>query len=282
MTWRIAVRHSSSYRYEGPVTVSYNEARLTPSGGITQTVLDTAIEVNPQAQVLRYVDYWGSVVHAFDVGEPHEELVVTASSLVETSRPATDGPDGELTWHDLEAPLVQDRFAELLAATTYAPFDEELAETAAQLRRGCTPRQFAEAVSDYVHSTLRYEPGTTEVYTSAMQAWRQGSGVCQDFAHLSCALMRQHGVPARYVSGYLHPDKNPEVGKVSTGASHAWVEVWLGTFVPLDPTNGDTVAERHVTVARGRDYADVPPLRGVYHGAPLCELEVTVELTRTA
>jgi len=106
--------------------------------------------------------------------------------------------------------------------------------------------------------------------------------VCQDFTHLTLAVLRGMGIPARYVSGYLHPSKAAEVGTVSTGESHAWVEAWTGDWWGFDPTHLGPVGERHVVVGRGRDYADVSPLKGVYHGAPAEALTVSVEITRLA
>ncbi|HTW98405.1 MAG TPA: transglutaminase family protein [Acidimicrobiales bacterium] len=282
MTWRIATRHVSTYRYAGPVVASYNEARLTPSSDGRQLVLDAAITVTPAAHVFRYLDYWASVVHAFEVQEDHEELVVVATSLVETGLQRDAAGESQTTWELLAAPQVRDRYAELLAPTDYAPFDAELAAEARAATVGATPAEAVEQVATLLRSTMSYEPGSTEVSTSASEAWQQRSGVCQDFAHLTLSMLRQLGVPARYVSGYLHPLEEAPAGEPITGASHAWIEAWLGSFQPIDPTNGARVAERHVTVARGRDYADVPPLRGVYHGGELRELSVAVELTRVA
>ena len=116
--------------------------------------------------------------------------------------------------------------------------------------------------------------------STAIEAFAAGRGVCQDFAHLALSMLRASGIPARYVSGYLHPDVHAEPGRTAVGQSHAWVEYWAGSWLPLDPTSGAEVAERHVVVARGRDYTDVPPLKGIYHGPPEAEMEVTVEVTR--
>ena len=118
--------------------------------------------------------------------------------------------------------------------------------------------------------------------TNAQEAWDKGQGVCQDMAQIAVSLMRATGLPARYVSGYLHPDPKAQPGSKSVGQSHAWVEYWAGSWVALDPTSGAPVGERHVAVARGRDYGDVPPLKGIYHGPPDSDMQVTVEVTRLA
>jgi transglutaminase-like putative cysteine protease len=120
------------------------------------------------------------------------------------------------------------------------------------------------------------------VRTSAQDAWQLRKGVCQDIAQLTAGLLRAVGIPARYVSGYLYPRSDAEVGDTVAGQSHAWVEWFTGDWEAFDPTNGTTVGKRHVIVARGRDYADVTPLKGVYHGAPSTDLGVTVEITRLA
>ena len=138
------------------------------------------------------------------------------------------------------------------------------------------------AAGNWVEETMTYRPSATAVHTSAVEAWEVGEGVCQDFAHVGLVLLRAAGVPARYVSGYLHTQPDAPVGQVVTGESHAWVEAWVGDWVGYDPTAGDVPGERHVVVGYGRDYADVSPLRGIYSGGSVASLGVTVEVTRLA
>ncbi|MCU1491909.1 MAG: transglutaminase protein [Acidimicrobiaceae bacterium] len=281
MSWRVGTTHRSHYRYGTRALSSYNELRMTPKASERQRVLESELLLEPAAAVFTYRDYWGTVVQSFDVQVPHEALEVVARSVVETSAPAPlpeDGPD----WSALRDEDVADRFAELLVPTAYAPFNPNLAGLARGAAEGATPAEAVRRIGELVRSHLRYEAGTTAVTTSALQAWAQGSGVCQDFAHLTVALLRQVGIPARYTSGYLHPKKAAVVGERVSAASHAWVEAWLGRWWPLDPTNGDPVGERHVTVAHGRDYSDVAPFIGIYQGGALLELEVEVVLERLA
>lgn len=280
MTWRIKIRHRTGYRYEREVGPSYNEARITPLTTPRQMVIDAVVQVTPQARPLRYWDYWGTIVDAFDVHVPHDELVVTGTALVETSPP--EPVPAAARWEDLADPAVTDRFAELLTPTVFAPVSEELRDVATGLARSRSPVDACQAAVDWVRGRVRYEKGTTTVSSPGTEALRQGSGVCQDFAHLSLALLRAMGVPARYTSGYLHPSPAAEVGVSVAGESHAWVEAWTGDWHGLDPTNGGPVGERHVIVGRGRDYGDVPPLKGIYHGGRAEALGVTVELVRTA
>lgn len=280
MSWRIATTHRSTYRYSGPVVASYNELRLRPLETPSQTVVSATIDVAPGAFVQRYEDYWGSEVAAFDLHEPHDRLDVVGRSVVDTGLGRT--PTERLGWDALRAPGVQDRHAELLASTTYAPLEAGLGALAREAAAGLGPRGAVEAVVGLVRRRMRYETGTTHVTTSALQAFEQASGVCQDFAHVTLVLLRHLGLPARYVSGYLHPTAGAAVGEAVSGASHAWVEVFLGTWEAFDPTAGEAVGERHVAVARGRDYADVAPIVGVYQGGDLASLVVEVALVRLA
>ena len=282
MTWRIGIRHVTGYEYEHPVTSSYNEARITPITSDRQLALESSVEVSPVASVYRYWDWWGTLVHAFDLHAPHDELVVTGASVVETS-PPPDLPERPATWDDLADPAVRDRYSELLAPSRYVPLDDEdLRVAAAAAGDGLDPVELCQSVVAAVGGRLRYERGATTVSSTATDALHAGAGVCQDFTHLALALLRIRGVPARYVSGYLHPASEAEPGATVAGQSHAWVEAWLGDWMPFDPTNGGPVGERHVVVGRARDYADLAPLNGIFHGGPAKALGVSVELTRLA
>jgi transglutaminase-like putative cysteine protease len=177
---------------------------------------------------------------------------------------------------------LQDDFTELLSPTAYVHADDEIRAVAAELASRPSPRDAVDGAIAWVASTLRYEPGATGVHTSAVEARRGGRGVCQDYAHLTLAVLREAGVPARYASGYLYPSADAGIGDEVTGESHAWIEAWTGDWWGLDPTSGEPIGERHVLVARGRDYADVPPLKGIYHGGPSESLGVTVTLCRVA
>ncbi len=280
MTWRIRAEHRTCYSYVADVTSSYNEARITPLTTLDQLVLDATVEVVPRARVYRYLDYWGSVVHAFDLSIPHRQLVVTGRSVVETSVPAA--PTRALRWDDLDDDRLADEWAELLAATAVVTPDARIAEVAAQIRADNPPARAGQAAVEWVHSHVSYVPGTTGVHTSAAEVLSGGKGVCQDFAHLTLALARAMGIPGRYCSGYLHPNPDAGIGHPVAGQSHAWVELWCGGWQGFDPTIGWPIGERHVLVARGRDYHDVSPLKGVFHGGPTASLEVAVELTRLA
>lgn len=277
MSWRLRIRHTTGYRYDTEVVSSYNEARLAPQTESSQLTIASTVTTSPGATQQRYRDYWGTEVTAFDVHEPHAELEVTATSLVDTSDPREPEP---VTWSGLDA--ARDLHAELLVPSARTIPDAELLELAAEARSRLSPYDVVLALSGTVRDRVAYQPGSTGVQTSALEAWQLGQGVCQDIAHVTLALLRAAGVPARYVSGYLHPQPEPVLGEVVAGESHAWVEAWLGGWWAFDPTNDLPVGLRHVSVARGRDYGDVPPLKGVYAGGGSQSLGVRVEVTRLA
>ena len=283
-TWRIGVRHRTGYRYGRPVSASYNEARMTPLSGGGQQALEARLEVSPKSRPLRYRDYWGTLVDAFDVHVPHTELLVTAVAVVETTGPGRRRPPageaGGPPWEAVQAYDVRNRYAELLTPSRYVVAEDELNAVARELAAAYPPVEAGWRAAEWVHARLRYVGGATSVHSTSAQARALGRGVCQDFTHLTLALLRALQLPARYVSGYLYPTRDGEVGRTTTGESHAWVEFWAGEWIAADPTSLAPVGERHVLVARGRDYADVRPLSGIYSGPPAGALGVTVELTR--
>jgi transglutaminase-like putative cysteine protease len=258
---KLRIVHTTRIGYPAPVRSSFNEARMTPLTLPSQITTSSRVLACGAGPVRTYRDYWGSHVSVFELPQPHSELLVQATAIVQT-RPRAPGPavTGE-----------SGRLAEYLLATPLTTLDAEVAA-------GSDVHETAVAICVAVRDRVRFVPGATGVGTTAQQAWDQGSGVCQDIAHVTVAMLRAMSIPARYVSGYLYPAP----GWGGTVQTHAWVEYWAGGWVPCDPTSGEPVGERHVVVARGRDYADVPPLKGVYAGPPQTTLSVDVSLTRLA
>lgn len=280
MSWRLRIKHVTGFTYAGTAQASYNEARMTPLTVAGQTTLFSQVECSPGATTWRYRDYWGTQVTVFDLQRPHQQLRVTASSLVETSdRPA---PTDRVDWDVMRAASTSDTYLECLTSTELTTVDNAMTNTAREIIESLPPHEAAVAIADWVRAHVEYVPGSTGVRTSAQDAWSLRKGVCQDLAHLTLGMLRAVGIPARYVSGYLYPRADGEVGDTVAGQSHAWVEWWCGDWTGFDPTNGASAGQRHVIVARGRDYADVTPLKGVYHGAASTGLGVTVEITRLA
>lgn len=278
--WRMRVVHETGYAYRGPVTSSYNEARLTPRSDARQNVIINRVETSPASRSYRYVDYWGTAVTAFDLHAPHIELEVTSSSVVETDKP--EPRKASVGWQDLASAAVLDRFHEVLTPTAYTPESKRIDRVGRQLAKGRDPHEAALATVEWVRRELSYVPGTTGVHSSGLDALREGKGVCQDFAHLSLILLRSMGIPARYVSGYLHPHPEAAIGEAVEGESHAWIQAWTGGWWNYDPTNDTEINEQYVSVGFGRSYADVPPLKGIYLGRGSSDLDVVVEMTRLA
>jgi len=272
----------TGFNYGGDVTASYNEARMLPVTGDGQVVLYSHIDISPMSSQHSYLDYWGSKVTSFEILTPHKELSLTATSLVEV-RPRAH-VDRQLSWDDLatlrETTTTLVEHSEQTRRT--AP-PAEVMELAAKIAaRVSDPCAAALEICTAIGNAVQYRSGVTGVHTTAAEAWEVRLGVCQDITHIALGALRSVGIPARYVSGYLHPKPSAEIGETIAGESHAWVEWFCGQWRGFDPTNLIDIGDRHVTVGTGRDYNDVPPLRGVYAGPHGSKLFVKVEITREA
>lgn len=277
---RLRVTHSTGYRYGAEVSASYNEARMLPVSGDRQLVLHATLDVQPVSSHHQYTDYWGTRVLAFDVLNPHRELAITATSLVEVLETAHAAEP--LGWQELAATVARSgECVQQLRQTALTEPPASLVAMAAEAgAAGEDPCSTAHAIAVAVGEAMTYESGVTGVRTTAGEAWEARGGVCQDIAHVAIGALRSAGIPARYVSGYLHPKADAVVGETVVGESHAWVEWFCGEWHGYDPTNGIEIGDRHVRVGHGRDYSDVAPLRGVYSGAAGSELFVSVSITR--
>lgn len=279
---RLRIRHVTGFHYEGEVTASYNEARMLPMSSEGQVVLYSNLEILPISGHHTYVDYWGTRVSSFEVLTPHSELSLTATSLVEVRE--RDPGEHRLEWTALADEIERaTQYVEQLTQTNRTRPPAEVVELARGLvAEAEAPCDAALAICRAIGERIEYVPGVTGVTTTAAEAWAQGKGVCQDITQLALGALRAVGIPARYVSGYLHPRPNAEVGETVVGESHAWLEWFCGAWKGYDPTNRIDIGDRHVTVGRGRDYGDVAPLRGVYAGPYGSRLFVAVEITREA
>lgn len=278
--WRLRIVHATGYAYRSPVTASFNEVRLTPRSNSRQNVVLNRVQTTPASRSYRYIDYWGTAVTAFDLHAPHTELEVISSSVVETDK--GEMPSESVSWADLASAAVRDRFDEVLVPTRSTPAGKRIDRVAQRIAKYYEPQEAVIAAANWVHTELQYVKGTTEVHSSGLDALREGKGVCQDFAHLTLILLRSMGIPARYVSGYLHPQRKAEVGDTIEGQSHAWVQAWTGGWWDFDPTNDTEINEQYVTVGVGRAYSDVTPIKGIYSGEGSTDLDVIVEITRLA
>ena len=236
-TMQLRIRHTTGYHYEQGAVASFNEARMTPMTTSEQYVLRSRLEISPSPWTYEYRDYWGTTVTSFEVHDPHQDLTVVATSIVDTQGTPPE-PHG-IAWEALDA--VQDEWCEFLAMSPWvAPSPDLLVELAPLRSAAGTPTEYASAVMKFLHERIAYVPGSTEVTTTAADAWTEQTGVCQDFAHLTLGALREARIPARYVSGYLHPSPDPEIGESVEGESHAWIEWWDGEWIGWDPTNAIT------------------------------------------
>jgi transglutaminase-like putative cysteine protease len=275
----LRIRHVTGFNYEGFADSSYNEARMTPLTSAHQEVVDASLLVSPIAVQSTYRDYFGTTVTTFDLHEPHDRLEVVALATIKT---LGEVPRHEQTnLRDLQTAEVRDQFAEYLTATSRTILSSEVLEELSVLDLPLDDvSRTARAIVTWVQDRVAYVRGSTLVSSTAQEVWDQQTGVCQDLTHVTISLLRGLGIPARYVSGYLHSDPDAPLGETIIGESHAWVEYFCGSWVGIDPTNASSIGAHHVIVAKGREYGDVPPLKGIYHGGPSSALGVMVEITQ--
>jgi transglutaminase-like putative cysteine protease len=276
---RYRVTHTTGFKYSREVSASYNEARLLPARDDRQFVISSRLDIEPQSASNEYLDYFRTRAVQFEILEPHAELTISANSLVEI-RDSIRAVAG-LNWDDLAPEVASSlELTDAIGQTRRTQPPAELNKFAKKVSQELGPHEAAMAICKKVFDAMTYKHGVTGVHSVATEAWSAKIGVCQDYAHITLGALRAAGIPARYVSGYLHPHIAPKLGEKVIGESHAWVEWWAGSWYSYDPTNDIEIGERHIVVASGRDYDDVAPLRGVYAGAGESELFVTVEITK--
>lgn len=274
------IRHLTRFRYSSTVTESLMEVRMHPRTELHQRCLDFQLAVSPKALIHTYRDFVGNSIHHFDIPGAHRQLQIMAESIVEM-KPWPDLPyflpPG--AWADLDHITAQGDYWEMLLPSFYvrsSPLLEQLMAEIGAVRRD-DPLSLLRELNRRIFEVFDYVPKSTRVDSPIEDALSQRAGVCQDFAHIMIAILRELRIPSRYVSGYLfHREEDHD--RSSDGASHAWVEALLPElgWVGFDPTNNLMAGERHIRTAIGRDYADVPPTRGVFKGNARTELSVAV------
>ena len=289
---RYRVSHATTYSYDDDVTDSLGVAHLVPRALPSQVVASAEVEVSPTpVDVSHDTDCYGNTATYFQVTTGHRKLVVAGRSEVEVSLPAY-GEDALTRSWERARPLVDPRLPDAWRATDFALPSAAVDHTAEAHAYGAASlvpgRPIGEAVTDLmhrIHADFRYDATATTVTSKVDETFRERAGVCQDFAHLTLACLRSHGLAARYVSGYLATQPPPGRDRiVGADASHAWVAVWLpgpggGEWLAVDPTNDQWVNDRYVTLAWGRDYGDVPPVKGViFTEATKSTLKVAVDV----
>ena len=260
------IRHETRYRYDRPVKYSVQSLHLTPRRDLSQRALVWNI-LSPGRR-LEQVDAYGNISHLLTIEEPHREIRIVVSGIVETADAEARQDDGPLS------PLAY------LSPTQLTQPNEDLKAFAHRaLARLDDPRERAQALADAVAGAVKYKSGTSDVQDSAAVAFKSGAGVCQDHAHVFIAAARAVGMPARYVSGYLY------TGESSDAASHAWVDVWLGPEIgwqSMDVTHKRPAVRTYCRLAVGRDYLDAAPVRGVRQGGGGEKMEANVLVAESA
>lgn len=277
------ITHTNIFRYDSEVEQSLNTIRLKPRSGECQRVLSYDLNMAPQSMIKEYIDIWQNNVGSFYIAGPHKELIITATSTVSVQK-------APYIYQINYSNEMRNIFTSQLFRNHYLPFlttAELTTLTPAQVQeimlaidgKNDNPLELACHVMTYLHSVIRYDPAATIVSTTAKEAFELKAGVCQDYTHIMLGFLRQCGVPARYISGYLYVGEGDDL--IGDTATHAWVEImvpgigWIG----LDPTNNVEVLDNHVILSVGRDYRDVSPVEGVYQGGTHT-LEVKVDVKK--
>lgn len=288
------VTHRTTYSYDEDVTDSLGIAHLVPRELPWQQVTATRVTVDPDPGDLSHdTDHYGNTVSYFQVTRDHRRLEVSAVSDVTVATPSYDAAALATPW-ERARPLLAPRIPGAWRATDFALASEQVehppearAYAATSLLPGRPVGEAATELMHRIHADFDYDQKATTVTSTVPEILASRAGVCQDFAHLTIACLRSHGLAARYVSGYLSTDPPPGRERVvGADASHAWVAVWApspnggdGTWLALDPTNDQATNDRYVTVAWGRDYGDVPPVKGViFTEAKRSSLRVSVDV----
>jgi transglutaminase-like putative cysteine protease len=279
-----SVRHVTTFRYEPAVRESVMEVRMQPRSEGNQRCLSFTLDVNPPANITQYGDFTGNTVHHFDIAGSHREVKVTAQSTVEVLAVPAPRPSEAGDWADLDALTAGDDYWEMMLPSEFAHSGDALERLAKVFRceRRGAPLELLTELNEGIYEFFAYVPNSTKVDSPIEDALQSRQGVCQDFAHIMIALVRPLRIPCRYVSGYLfHREQNGHKDRSLEGASHAWVEALVPRlgWTAFDPTNNLIGGDRHIRVAIGRDYADVPPTRGVYKGEAQSELSVAVTVS---
>jgi transglutaminase-like putative cysteine protease len=277
------IRHVTRFTYETPISESVMEARMQPRTEGAQRCLHFGLSTQPFSRVMMHQDHQGNVVHHFNIPSRHSELIVTAEALVDSAPvaepPAALEPDA---WARLDLLTASGEFWDVLNPSPFARNTARVDALAREmgLERGQDPIVTLRCLAAEISSRFEYNPFSTSVDSPVDHVLEAKQGVCQDFAHVMIALVRRLAMPCRYVSGYLFQEGDIDV-RSSPGATHAWVEALVPDlgWVGFDPTNNLVAGDRHIRVAIGRDYADVPPTRGVYKGCSEVRSELAVGVT---
>lgn len=275
----LSVTHTTEYSYGDPAYDSFNELRLRPADDDRQTMLEFDLHIEPKAVVRSQRDPYGNIIHHFHLPADHTSLRITASSRVVTYAAPEPHPVSAQS-----LPELRHRFFDFLAPTERVPLNRNWFDTLGALPLGTDDElvRYLDNLTTYLNGRFVYQSDVTRVDTPLAEFAGNGRGVCQDYAHAMLAVCRSAGIPSRYVSGYVHSNPRGDESMLGGEGSHAWIEAYLpgSGWLGFDPTNGCRVGEAHVKIGFGRDYDDIPPVRGLRRGGGGSGLAVTVRVRR--
>lgn len=271
------ITHTTSYLYQEPINDSANQIMLYPIEDQHQEVIEHQLKITDNPLIETYKDYYDNTVGSFTNPGVHSALVIDSQLTVITYPQLLpeDFTPQKQQWDELQKLRYQLPYINFLLPQQFKSLPEVLQVTQQENHREQTPLQLAKALSNFIYHHFEYKAGVTTVETTLDEIWELKSGVCQDFAHLLLVMLRLVNIPARYVSGYICPNKN---GMRGEGATHAWVEAYIPFYgwLGLDPTNNILVEDKHVRLAVGRNFSDCSPVKGTYKGNARHQLEVKV------
>lgn len=277
---RFNIHHVTRYTYEQPVRDSANQVVLFPIKDEYQDVVKQELHITGEPTIDLYKDYYGNEIGSFTHAEPHTELVIDSKlEIVVKAKPLpADNHSVEEQWKQLSQTKYQPSFIDFIRQENFTAIDELTKAIGLSAKRQLTPFQAAIELNEYVFKNFAYNKSVTDVETTVDEIWKLKAGVCQDFAHVLLAMLRLLDIPARYVSGYICPNKS---GMRGEGATHAWAEAYLPFYgwLGLDPTNNCIANDQHVRLAVGRSFRDVSPVKGTYKGTERHTLEVGVTVS---
>ncbi len=277
---RFNIRHVTRYSYEQPVRDSANQVTLFPLQDEHQDVIKQDLHITGEPQVELFKDYYGNTIGSFSYAPPHKELVIDSKidMVVHDKKMPADTEDKEKQWQNIQGIRFTYPYIDFIKQERFAAIDELKSLPVIVTCKMYTPLAACMRLNEYIYNNFSYNSAVTDVETTIDEVWKLKAGVCQDFAHVLLVMLHMIDIPARYVSGYVCPNKN---GMRGEGATHAWVEAYIPFYgwLGLDPTNNCLVNDLHVRLAIGRSFSDVSPVKGTYKGTSHHTLEVGVTIS---
>ena len=273
------IQHITKYKYDRPVRESANQIKIFSFNKPGQEILSHEIVITDEPNINKFTDYWSNTVGFFTVSRPHEELIIDSRLIAKTTLQEID--ETLSTKDDWQ--LLADEISTNIILLDLAQKEKIKSQEKIQLILdhitfdACSPLEAAKKYSQFIFENFKYVKGITNVETRVDEILEFRSGVCQDFAHVLLQLLRTIGIPSRYVSGYICPNKN---GMRGEGATHAWIDAYIPNlgWIGLDPTNNCFANEHHIQLAVGRDFSDCTPIKGTFKGPANHELMVYVSV----